>query len=231
MKYVFLPWTFLFLHQAMGQSPIADSIVRQTSITYAINQYHDFMGTRARLYNGAKFTFYDPSILGHAFFETDSLRKGSVLFDGVWYQHVPMKYDIIADKLVIANIYGNFLCPVPELTEQFLVGGHTFVHTAKGYYDVLCSGAIEIRVKRSKQVEEYSSVLEFTRTATEADRYYMVKDGVYHFLLNARSLLALMGDKRAAVRQNLRRTKISLRKKNKEQAIVKAAEYYNQLSR
>jgi hypothetical protein len=232
MKFVFLPLTLLFLQQAMGQSPVADSITRQTSITYAINQYHDFMGVRvARLYNGEKFTTYDPSIVGHAFFETDSLRIGSVLFDGVWYQKVPMKYDIIADKLVIANAYDNLLCPVPELTEQFLVGGHTFVHTAKGYYDVLCSGVIGIRVKRFKQIEESSSVQEFTRTATEADHYYMIKDGVYHFLANARSLLALLGDKRAAVRQNLRRNKISLRKKNKEQALVKAAEYYNQLSR
>jgi len=230
MKFSFLPLILFSLNHSMGQSPVPDSMARQSAVRRTVSQYHDFMGSQSLLYNGAAFTSYDPSMKGHAFFETDTLRKGSVLYDGIWYESIRMLYDIIADKLIIANDYGNYLHPVPEKMEQFVLDGHTFIRTSKGYYDLLCSGALEIRAKRFKQVEEYSSVQELTRTATEIDHFYLVKEGVYHPLGNVRSLLALLGDKKGTVRQYLRKNKISLRK-NRELAIVKAAQYYNQLSR
>jgi hypothetical protein len=230
MKCAFIPLIFFSLNNATGQSPAPDSATRQTTVARTVSRYHEFMGGQALIYNGAAFIKYDPSIIGHAFFEKDSLRDGSVLFDGVWYRHMPMLYDIVADKLIIADGYRNYLCPVPEKVEQFLLGGHAFIQTSKGYYDVLCSGVLGIQAKRFKQIEEHTSIQEYTRTAYEKDRFYMVKGDVYHPLGNARSLLALLGDKRNMVRQYLRKNKISLRK-DKELAMVKAAEYYNQLSR
>jgi hypothetical protein len=215
----------LCLNQAFGQSPMPDS----ASVTAAINRYHHYMGTQARIYNGIEFIPYDPSMKGNAFFLSDSLNDASILYDGVWYERIPALYDIIADKLVIADANGNLLCPFSKKVEHFFLRGHDFIQTSKGYYDVLCSGAFSIRVKRTKGIEEFMSVQEYTRTATENDHFYLVKNDVYYPLGNVFSLLSQMGDKKKAVRQYLRKNKIRMRK-DKEEAIVKAAEYYNQLS-
>jgi hypothetical protein len=199
------------------------------SLTLTIDRYHHYMGVQARIYNGIEFISYDPAMKGFAFFLNDSLGDASILYDGVWYENIPALYDIIADKLVIADVNGNLMCPYAPKVQRFLLRGHDFIQTPKGYYDVLVSGAIGIRVKRTKGIEEFMSVQEYTRTAVEKDHFYMVKGDVYYPLGSVFSLLSQMGDKKRAVRQYLRKAKIRLRK-DKEVAIVKAAEYYNQLS-
>jgi len=224
MRLFFFTATILCLNQALCQPSMPDS----ASLTQTINRYHQYMGVQARIYNGIEFIGYDPSMKGHAFFISDSLGEASIQYDGVWYEKIPALYDIIADKLVISDVNGNLMCPFPGKIQHFLLRGHDFVQTPKGYYDVLCSGAMTIHVKRTKGIEEFMSVQEYTRTATESDHFYLVKDDTYYHLDNVFSLLSRMGDKKRTVRQYLRKNKIRLRK-DKEQAIVMAAEYYNHL--
>jgi hypothetical protein len=224
MRFLFFTVTILCLNQAFGQPSLPDS----ASIAQTIHRYHQYMGVQARIYNGVEFIGYDPSMKGHAYFISDTLDEASIRYEGIWYEKIPALYDIIADKLVISDVNGNLICPFGGKVQRFLLRGHDFIQTSKGYYDVLCTGAMTIHAKRTKEVEEFMSVQEYTRTATEKDHYYLVKGDVYYSLNNAKALLSRMGDKRRIVRQYLRKNKIKIRK-SKELAIVKAAEYYNQL--
>lgn len=187
------------------------------------------MGKEALLYNGPAYTGFDATIIGHPFFDTSAVRDGSVLYDGIWYHHVPLTYDILHDQLVLLNPATNYICPDPEKVGEFLFSGHTFIQTPKGYYEILCSGVMTLEARRIKEIETHSSVQDYTRTVIENDRYYLVKGGVYQRLSGVKALLSQMGDKKSKVRQYLRKSKIRPRKQ-KELAMVKAVEYYNQLS-
>lgn len=224
MRYTLLLILLFSLTRTNGQSPASDS----SSLLQAIGKYHRFTGGQAYIYNGIEFIAYDPSIKGHAFFISDTLDKTSIVYDGILYEHIPALYDIIKDKLVISDGNGNLICPNPVKIERFYLRGHEFINTSKGYYDVLCSGTLGVQARRTKQIDERVSVQEYTRTANERDHFFMVKDGVYYPIGNVFGLLAQMGDRRKTVRQYLRKNKIKPRR-DKELAIVKAAEYYNQL--
>jgi hypothetical protein len=237
MKLTVISWAFFSMHAAMGQSPVvstpspsAPDSVPSSSITRVVDRYHDFMRNQELVFNGVAFVNYSPSITGTAFWRDSLVKKGSVLYDRVWYHGVSLLYDIVADKLIISDRYQNYLCPVPEKVEQFVIDGHTFVRTPKGYCDVLCSGPIGIQARRIKTIQEYSSVQDYSKDMIEGDHFYMVKGATHVELGGVKSLLALLGDKKNAVRKYLRKNNISLRK-NRELAIVTAAEYYNQLSR
>jgi len=237
MKFTVISWALISLHVAMGQSPVgattpppvADSLP-SSSIAQVVDRYHDFMHNQELVYNGVAFVNYSPGITGTAFWRDSLVKKGSVLYDKVWYRGVSLLYDIVADKLIISDRYQNYLYPVPEKVEQFAIDGHTFIRTPKGYCDVLCTGPIGIQARRIKSIQEISSVQDFSIEMVEGDHFYMVKGTTYVELWGVKSLLSQLGDKKNAVRKYLRKNNISLRK-NKELAMVTAAEYYNRLSR
>lgn len=226
MRYSLL--LLLILSFSLSRTDGQDLATDSSSLLQAIGKYHRFTGGQAYIYNGIEFVAYDADLKGHAFFISDTLDNAAVLYDGILYEKIPTLYDIIKDKLVISDANGNLICPNPVKIERFYLRGHEFINTSKGYYDVLCSGTIGVQARRTKQIDERVSVQEYTRTANERDHFYMVKDGVYTSIGNVFGLLSQMGDKRKAVRQYLRKNKIKPRK-DKELAIVKAAEYYNQL--
>ena len=221
MRVLFVICTVLLLNHALGQPPGTDS---------AIKKYFDFTRSQSLIYNGAAFISYDPSIITHPYFIRDSLSKGAVRYDGVWYDDVPLLYDIFNDKLIVCNTNGNYLCPSPEKIERFLLDGHSFIQTPKGYYDLLVTGEITIEAKRLKVVEESNSTEEVKRTTVQRDHFYAVIGGQYTPLNSIGSLIALMGDKKEAVRRYLRQQDINTRK-DKELALIKAADYYNKLPR
>jgi hypothetical protein len=220
MRALFVICTALSLNHALAQQSHANTI----------KKYFDFTGSQSLIYTGAAFTSYDPSIITHPYFTKDSLTKGAVRYDGVWYEDIPLLYDIFNDRLIVCNTNGNYLCPSPEKIERFLLDGHTFIQTPKGYYDLLTTGKLTIEAKRQKVVEEFNSTVEVKRTTVERNYFFAVLGGKYTLLNNIRSLIDLMGEKKETVRQYLRQQGIDTRK-DKELALIKAADYYNNLSR
>ena len=221
MRALFVICTVLLLNHALGQPTGTDNTIKK---------YFDFTRSQSLIYTGAAFTSYDASTITHPYFIKDSLTNGAVRYDGVWYEDIPLLYDIFNDKLIVCNTNGNYLCPSPEKIERFLLAGHTFIQTPKGYYDLLATGKLTIEAKRQKVVEEFNSTVDVKRTTVQRDYFFAVIGGKYSPLNNIRSLIDLMGEKKETVRQYLRQQRIDTRK-DKELALIKAADYYNNLSR
>src|SRR6267142_7278950 len=99
-KVVYSSLTLLLPYFGYGQSS-ADSLVRQRSYQNAKDTYFSALGPELNLYNGVYYKDYKTyeNDEGQPYFGTDLWTEGSVLYDGVIYENVPMLYNVVDDKL------------------------------------------------------------------------------------------------------------------------------------
>jgi hypothetical protein len=86
-----------------------------------------------------------------------------------------------------------------------------------------------VLVKRVKYIEETIKD-ELEREFLPQDLYFILKDDTYYSIKNYKGLLAVLKDRSKEVKQYLRRNKIKYRK-GPENAIVKAAVYYDTINK
>jgi len=224
-----LALSLLFIRTVVGQPLLPDSNARQIALANTIQTYHTFIGVQARVYNGIEHVPYPPLVKGQPYFVSDSIREGSVVYDGVLYTNILMEYDLVRDQLIVRNKSGNYISPPQGRIERFNLDGHEFFHTPNGYYDLLATGKITLVAKRIKQLVESIVTLQVTYSIEERNRYYRLEGGVYHPIHNRKALFALFGDKKKEVRQYLRRNNIRMRN-NWEELLLRSTRYFNQIS-
>lgn len=218
-----------------AQDISADTSFVRAASTNAVSLYYQFTDKQARLYNGTEHLGYPSSYIGHAYFLTNELQKGNLVYDGLAFKDVPMLYDIYKDELIILH-FNNYtkIALLNEKLQTFLLNGHQFVYIvrdslrvplATGIYDKLYSGSITAYAKRSKIVEERVTD-HIEREFTEHISYYILKNGTYHTVKTYKGLLNVFKDRSREIRQYLRKNDIKFRK-NPEAAIVNAATYYD----
>lgn len=204
--------------------PLADTTATHAAANQAILDYQLFIGGQAMIYNGTEYISYPP-FTGNAWFADQGIGEGTIVYDGIPYQHLSMLYDIIRDQVVISNADGNLIALAGDKISSFALAGHHFIHTSSGFYELLCPGDLAILAKRSKIIEESINGLDLHRTVTEKDRYFALKGGVFYSLGNLSSLLTLLKDKKKEIARFLRENNI--RKNDKEKAMIAAAGFYN----
>lgn len=221
-----------------GQDTVSATDPRKPVIDTTIALYHQFTDKQSRLYNGPEHIPYSPALEGHAYFLDKLLHKGTVLYDGMIYNNVPMQYDLIKDNLVIAHFDGFFrMNLVTEKVKEFSFNGHQYVRLEKdsvnglpfatGFYDRLYAGKTTVLAKRTKRIEE-TVTDRVIQKVTEKDFYYIYNGKEYLHVRSFKSLLSNVKDRSKEVRQYLRKNKIRYRKE-RENAIVKAIAYYDSL--
>jgi len=218
-----------------AQDTAAETHFTQTAIDSAVASYHQFTGKRSRLLNGLEYTGYT-KIEGHAYFLDDQWQTGSVVYDGLVYNNIPMQYDLLKDFVVVLHPdgYPAFRLFNEKVTE-FTLARHRFIRIvrdslslsplATGYYDELYNGKLLVLAKRTKLIDERVSD-KLDRMFIAKNYYYIRKDGVFYSVKSYKDLLTILKDRSKEIRQYLRKNKIKYRKA-KENAIVKAAAYYD----
>src|SRR5690348_9773705 len=102
----------------------------------------------SRLYNGLEYIRNGTAAKGFPFFDADSLRKGTLFYDSLRFDHIPMEYDLVEDKLVMPDFSGKALISlISQKLDNFTIAGHLFRYidadqTASilhktGFYEVL----------------------------------------------------------------------------------------------
>jgi hypothetical protein len=207
-----------------AQSP-ADSIATRSAASQAILDYRLFIGGQAAIYNGTEYVNYAP-FTGNAWFADQGIGDGTIVYDGIPYQHLQMLYDIIRDQVVISNPEGNLITLPGEKISEFFLAGHHFIHTPSGFYELLSLGDPAILAKRTKLIEESISGVDLRRTVTEKDQYFALKGAVYYHLDNLSSLLTLLKDKKKEINRYLRDNNFRYGR-DKEKTLIAAALFYN----
>jgi len=237
-RFFFILLAYTFLQNVAGQMVISDSDIQKVT-SNTIDVYYHALGDQSPLYNGSEYIEYASTLQeGHPFFESSFFAKGSIRFDGMEFQDVPMLYDIIKDQVIIQHFGKVYKINLPaEKIERFTLTGHNFIriiqdssHQLKtGFYDRLYNGKIMVLAKREKKIREERANFQISNVVDQKSYYYIKKDGIYYSLKNMRSLLGILKSKKKEIQQYFNKNKVKY-KNNPEQAMSIAAEYYDRLT-
>jgi len=232
------------MHKLLAAASLCLSCIitnAQTTADTSVNaSYNKKIAAYGDLYYGIEHLGYTQKMNGTPYFESTEWQKGNVIYNNVLYKDVMLKYDLAADELIVLhpnNFFGVTL--VTDKVQSFTISNNEFIYVParnklglkqSGFYQVLVNGKLSILAKRSKVIEEKTSVGEVERNVESKEQYYAVKDGAATSVNNEESVMGLLGDQARAVRTYLRTRDIKFRK-SKELALFEIATYYNQLAK
>lgn len=223
----------------LAQDTATNNNFTAVAVQNAISSYHHYIDKQSRLYNGIEHIGYSPQIEGNPFFPENKWQRGSITYDGIFYDTVQMMYDAIKDRVVVLHYNGFFrIALFTEKVSSFSLLNHQFIRIERdslqnaaletGLYDQLYAGRTAMLVKRHKFIEEtVKDVLE--RKFVEKYSYYLLHNGRYHIIRTKKGLFALLKDHAREVKQHLRKQKLKFRK-DKETSILQAAIHYDSLN-
>jgi hypothetical protein len=229
--------------KSFAQVARTDSSSQQNALNNTLTLFYSSIGDQSPLYNGPEYYFYDPLIKGNAYFaDVNAFAPGSVFYDGLFFNGVPMLYDLYTDKVVVL-LYNHFskFSLIQERVKSFDFLNHHFINInadtlninsiiKSGFYDELYNGKSQVLVKRSKNIQ--------TTTGGQAGPesyfnpsidYYLRKSNTYYSFSSQGSMLSILKDKKKELQQYIRANQIKFRK-DPEEAMVKIASYYDHLT-
>jgi hypothetical protein len=241
LKIFLLNAFFISSYEACAQNIIADSSSASYSFQRAVELYHHFLSPERGLYNGSEYAYnaYYPFTIneGHPFFQSKGFDTGSVFYDGVLYENVPLLFDIVKLELLTHDPTNNYIMRLNgERVEWFTIWGHTFIRLSgdpatsplhTGFYDLLYNGKTALYKRVSKIFKENSSSFQGLKIyPVESNEYFIKSDNRYYSVKNKTSLLLIMGNKKKAVAQFMKKNKLKLRTA-REYALIKIVSYYD----
>lgn len=209
--YCLLAWLIISV-SAFAQNDIPDSAFYARSVSNAEACYKYVAGAGLKLYNGVQYNAFVPRTNGHPYFISDSLLSSSILYDGVLYQDVKMKYDLVDEKLILYNYAANFLfCPGKEKISQFTIGGHFFENVSmpmtgmqlpvNGFFEKIFSGSnVNVYVKWEKKLLQPVRAEDTLAFYRQYKTNYISKNGELYEIAGKKSLYKVMEDKKQEIR-------------------------------
>ena len=244
VSFLFLSTFFVIPNKSLSQNFISDTAGKETRLKNAIDLYHSFLSPETGLYDGSEYlynTYYPAPITeGHPFFQSKIYDTGTVFYNNVLYEKVPLLYDIIKDELLTSDPSSIYILRLnSERISWFTIWGHTFVRLTEritnsemqpGFYDLLYNGKTSLFRKVSKTLQENNATFQgINRYAVESNGYFIKKDNRYYKIQNKKSLIAVLSNKKKEVGQFIKKNKLNI-KKDKANAFTKAVAYYDEIT-
>ncbi len=235
MRYCIAFAAVLFFSLAVSaQNFLPDSVVYKLAFDQTVSYNNSVAKKTSGLYTGALYVRDYYRVKGHPFFETDSLQKGEVLYNGVLYKNVELLYDLSHDNLITKYAEDANLVLVREKVAYFKLRGHLFAvgNDALGtrFYDVLYSGRIEVLAQRKKELVPWSKSMEFDAAFSQTNNYFIYKDSSYYKVNSKQELLDVLKDKQAGLKEFISKNKPDFRK-HFETALLSVAMYYDGIAK
>jgi hypothetical protein len=202
--------------------------------------YKHSMYDQAGIFKGSEYGDYSYTLsASHPYFDTSIYINGSVVYEGILYENMPMLYDIVRDVVIIRhfNKYHKIQL-LSDKVSSFTIGDHHFIRLVAdsnssiiqtGFYEKLHEGTLTVLKKNVKVIQPVPSMTEVKNMAYPKNYFFVVQNGNYYPITNERSLMKIFGDRKNAVQAYLKSNKIKFRKK-KQEAIVQGVAYYDQTS-
>ena len=212
----------------------------QLTIKNTVSRYYKSLGEQSGIYHGPAYIGYPYQLSnGHQFFESPNLTQGTIFYNGMLYQDIPMWYDLVKDEVVVQNIDSLSMISLHnERIDYFSLLGHYFIKISQdsssslstGFYDQIYKGKTEVLVRRYKgTLEDVSTEGIFTKILKQKNEIYLKKEGKYFSVLSSGSVLKALGNKQKESLSHLKKNAIKF-KKDPEKAIVMMVSYYDQLT-
>ncbi len=225
---------------AKSQSNADDSSAYEASVANTISIYFNQIGDQSGLYNGRLYARYEfPFAFGSPYFLSGDFNDGSIIYSGVLYTHVPLLFDELRGQ-VITRDHGYGLQLVNERISEFSLLGHRMIRVvgdslnvnslSTGFYELLYSGKSEVLTQTRMNMQEKLTSTEILRIIVRHEDY-LIRVGINYRKVNSkRELLDIMSDHRKQIQQFMRKNRLRYRK-DTENALIKTAAFYDQLSK
>jgi hypothetical protein len=224
-----------------AQTSQRDSLVGDSASALALHQYHNYVSPATDLYRGPEYVDYAYQIKdGHPYF-LDSLIPGSILYNGVLYQQIPLLFDEVLDLVVIKDPYEVWRIGLNrEHVDSFTIGDHRFIRLGdslnpsaprNGFYEQLYRGKVRLLKRESKTIQQQASFLNqgFEKYTITGISYYLKKGEKYYAVNNQRSLLAAIRDKGKEAKKFMHSNHLRMRK-DKQNTLVQVITWYDGLT-
>ncbi|WP_306551314.1 hypothetical protein [Daejeonella sp.] len=242
LRTVILIFAIVFLcfgHEVSFGQTQTEKDSHQLAIKNTVSRYYKSLGEQSGIYHGPAYIGYPYQLSnGHQFFESPNLTQGTIFYNGMLYQDIPMWYDLVKDEVVVQNIDSLSMISLHnERIDYFSLLGHYFIKISQdsssslstGFYDQIYKGKTEVLVRRYKgTLEDVSTEGIFTKILKQKNEIYLKKEGKYFSVLSSGSVLKVLGNKQKEILSHLKKNAIKF-KKDPEKAIVMMVSYYDQL--
>lgn len=237
MTKAFITALLLVTAHAKAQPTSEDSLLTSGFTTYVKNIYNTERQSELPIYNGTFHYPYPASIEGIAYFNSNDWQVGRVVYNDIVYDNILMKYNMVADQLVVTNSETGsvFISLFNPRVKEFSFSGFKFIlmdttnpkSLPGGFYQVLAKGKVTLLAKKTKTIWEQIVDNSIYRKFDPHTKYYILKDGEYYHVKNKNTLLSLLKEKRGAVQGLLSQKSLNYRRET-EKTLVTAVEFYNQ---
>lgn len=209
----------------------------QNETNVATELYGERLRENVGLINGRRYYGYSHQVsTGTPFLESVSFVNGSILYDGGFYNDIPVNYDVVADKVITKSLHSGFVWSlINERVKAFSLLNRRFIRiTAEayngalrtGYYEVLYEGNKSTALKRtSKVIKEDHTAQQIRHAIYDEIDYYLVVDNEVHKIKRRRDILNAYADKKKDVQVFIKSNKIRT-KNNLSEAMKKIASFY-----
>ena len=234
--------SFLICPVAIFSQSAVDSALYNSSISAAIAVYHHETYEQASIFKGPQYLRYPfPIKEGHPYFLSDNPVTGSLTYEDIVYDSVPLLYDEISDQLVTTDFHhANLLQLYKQNVARFNIAAHEFIRleadsiaghmVGAGFYEVLFVGKSAVYKKEIKTINKKAENIEgLTRIIESETHYYIFRKQKYDEVGSLKSLLAVFSEHRKELSRYLGVNKRRFRR-HKENVIIRAAVFNEKLS-
>lgn len=219
---------------ANGQIHTIDSTVTSPEFENAVAFYKKEVGNASPLYSGRQYLGYDYRINGHQYFAIDEPIQGSLLYNGVFYDDVLMRYELVQDDLMVTYPGNEFKIIIKKADiDWFHIDGHLFkkfeTGQLSGFYDIIYNSKQQVLVKRTKILEEEIRDQTLNRQFVQKNQYYIKNGEEVYPVSSKRSLLNYFENDKREIRKMLKKGKVKYRK-DPENTILRTMEYMKESS-
>ena len=233
---------FLAPTLVFSQVTLPDTLFVKATADHAKEVYSQLTKNYSHLYNGKEYIPFKKNMpeIGTPFFFSEDWEEGQVFYNGELYERVLLRYDLLTDKLIVEHKGHGEIELISEKIKYFQMAGHTYIRwddkaanksvIRSGFYDVIYNGTTKVFVKRLKVTEErIETQYSMTLTFKEKNTIIISKKGAYYVIGNKSSALKVFEDQKSALKKFISQNKIKYRK-NREEALIKIAGQYDQLT-
>lgn len=192
------------------------------------------------LYYGKQYLRNNRNVAGHPFFIMEKPIRGSVVYNEVQYDSIPLYYDINSDQLIADNYTNdNQIILVPEKVTAFSLAGHKFVRLSLttpdagtfdfGFAELAFAGQkVKLYIKHRKELPMAVGNNDDRQKFKESSSYYAEINKQIFAVNSERLLMKTLKDHDKEVQKFIDETNLSF-KRNKEELLIKVISYYDSL--
>ncbi|MGL6268150.1 MAG: hypothetical protein ACRC2O_09485 [Chitinophagaceae bacterium] len=231
---------FMSMEFGIGQIMPEDSLSVSSAKNYTIQYFLQSMKESSPVYQGHEFIPYNKNIKGSPFFLHSEPLSGILEFNGIAYPEIVFAYDMVSDKVVIKNYSNEYMMIAPtEKIRRFDLGDHSFFRPEAdikfrgledtGFYEILNPGKTMVVAKKSKIVQ-YIQGEDNLYLFRSYNIFYVYDQEIFREINSQKELLSLFKTREGEVRKFILAQNLNF-KKDKENTIVEATKFYDQLTK